>query len=349
MAQPTEPAPRAAEVFDVVHAKVLSFFPDLVRHLGGEPGRLMAQAGLDPAQLAAPTYRQLIELLELAAGELQRPGFGLRLASLQRGRMFGPLGLVMQNSRTFGQALQYVSEHIQAHSLAARVWQRRFPEEKMLFYGHDILLDRTPNRVQALEQILLLGHLAAMEMTGGQARVRKVHFRHQPVSPAKAYRRYFGCEVCFGQNEDGVFFSERDLAAPILDPDSQVYARATAFIDSEFAGRTAPVRALARGVIMQLLGGDECRSEQVAAELKLHPKTMSRRLQAEGTSFQAVKDEVRRDLMLYYLQNTSLDFAHISERLGFAEQSVMTRSCRRWFSASPTQLRDRSRADAPAA
>ena len=51
--------------------------------------------------------------------------------------------------------------------------------------------------------------------------------------------------------------------------------------------------------------------------------------------------------MLYYLQNTSLDFAHISERLGFAEQSVMTRSCNRWFFVSPTRLRVQSRRSIP--
>jgi AraC-like DNA-binding protein len=43
--------------------------------------------------------------------------------------------------------------------------------------------------------------------------------------------------------------------------------------------------------------------------------------------------------MIYYLQRTDLDFGRISERLGFAEQSVMTRACNRWFFASPTKLR----------
>ena len=80
-------------------------------------------------------------------------------------------------------------------------------------------------------------------------------------------------------------------------------------------------------------------NREVAAELNLHPRTLHRRLAAEGTSFQKIKDEVRRDVMLYYLQQTRLDFTRISERLGFSEQSVMTRRCNRWFSASPTRVR----------
>lgn len=336
-----------AEVFDVVHARILQFFPELVEQLGGDTRQLMRQAGIDVEKLAAAragaTYRQVVELMEASAQALHCPDFGLRLASLQSGRMFGPLGLVMKNSRTFGEALDYVSKHAEAHSLASRLWLKRLPGERAVFAGHDILLDRLPHRSQAMEQLLLLGHLAAMELTGGQARVRKVHFRHQPVSPPRVYRRYFGCEVQFDQNEDGVVFSDRDLAAPIVDPDSQVYEQATAFIDAQFAGRRPPLGALARGVIMQFLGTDECDNDRVAAELNLHARTLHRRLRAEGTSFRQIKDEVRRDLMLYYLQDTDLELARISDRLGFAEQSVMTRSCNRWFGLSPTRLRAQGR------
>jgi AraC-like DNA-binding protein len=334
----------ADEIFDVVHARILRFFPELVGQLGGDPKLLMQQVGFDAENLSdgksGATYRQMVHLIELAAAELRCPDFGMRLATLQSGgKMFGPLGLVMKNSRTFGDALDYVSKHTYAHSLAARVWLQRSRSGKAVFAGHDILLDRMPNKCQAMEQILLVGHLAAMEITGGLARARKVHFRHQPVSSLRTYRRYFGCDVRFGQNEDGVVYSERDLASPIIDPDSQVYRAATAFIDSRFTRHRPPLHAQARGVIMRFLGTERCTNDLTAAALNLHPRTMHRRLNAEGTSFQQIKDEVRRDVMLYYLQQTKLDFALISARLGFAEQSVMTRSCNRWFSVSPTKLR----------
>ena len=344
----------ADEVFDVIHARILRFFPDLVRQLGGNPTHLMQQIGIHPAKKPADgrsgaTYRQLVHLIELAADELRCPDFGMRLATLQSGSlMFGPLGLVMKNSRTFGDALDYVSKHTYAHSLAARIWLKGLPSRKMIFVGHDILLDRMPNKSQAMEQIMLLGHLAAVEITGRQARVRRVHFRHQPVSSISVYRRYFGCAVRFGQSEDGVVFSERDLASPIIHPDSQRYQAATSFIDASFTRFRPPLHAQARGMIMQLLGTDHhCTNERVAAALNLHPRTLHRRLRSEGTSFQQVKDEVRRDAIFYYLQQTNLDFAVISERVGFAEQSVLTRTCHRWFCASPTELRSRGRRAAP--
>ena len=186
---------------------------------------------------------------------------------------------------------------------------------------------------------MLLGHLNALDITGGRVRVRKVHFRHQPIAPLNTYRRYFGCTVRFGQSEDGVFFSDGDFACPILHPDLQLYQAATAFIDASFTRYTPPLHAQVRGVIMQFFGTDHCTNERIATTLNLHPRTLHRRLREEGTSFQQVKDEVRRDAMLYYIRHTNLDFVAISERLGFAEQAVLTRTCHRWFSASPTDLR----------
>jgi len=335
--------------FDVVHARVLRFFPELVLHLGGNPGRLYRTAGINPGQRdsgsARLSYRQLTALLELAAAELDCPDFGMQLASRQKGQdMFGPLGNVMKSSNTFGDALGYVSRHNYAHSLAARLWLETLPSRDAVFSGHDILAEGIPNKSQTMEQMLLLGHLAAMEMTGGRARAREVYFRHHPVSSARTYHRYFGCQVRFGQNENGIVFSRRDMETPIVDPDVRAHRAMVAYIDQHFTRRRPPTHAEVRGVIMRLLGIGDCSNARVAAELNLHLRTLHRRLSAEGTSFQQVKDEVRRDIMLYYLQQTDLELSRISEKLGFSEQSVMTRRCNTWFKAPPTQVRVQGKA-----
>nr|WP_251007915.1 helix-turn-helix transcriptional regulator [Sphingobium sp. BHU LFT2] len=90
---------------------------------------------------------------------------------------------------------------------------------------------------------------------------------------------------------------------------------------------------------MRRLAQGDCASAEVARALNIHHRTLRRRLKEEGTSFQEVKDDVRRDMTLYYLQQTDLDFREISEKLGFAEQAVFSRSCRRWFGDSPTRIR----------
>lgn len=332
--------------FDVVHADILRFFPELVAALGGDANALLRHVGIDPIDLSRGKtsigYRLIVNLLEHTATELRQPDFGMRLATLQGGDVFGTMGLVMKNSSTFGDALKYVTSHAYAHSLAARIRVKPDHARQTAFVGHDILLDRLPNKTQAMEQLMLLGHMNAMEITGGQARVRKVLFRHQPVSPPGTYRRYFGCDVRFDQREDGVVFSKRDLSCRIVAPDARAYQKATVYIDTKFTRVNPPLHAQVRGAVMQLMGTEDCSNERVAMELNLHPRTLHRRLKAEGTSFQEIKDEVRRDAALYYLHQTHLDLTDIAEKLGYAEHSVFTRRCTRWFDASPSELRSQA-------
>jgi AraC-like DNA-binding protein len=335
--------PEAA--FDTVHADTLRFFPELVRRLGGDPEQLAAEVDLDPACLSngGPCgYRSLANLMEHAAVRLGCPDFGLRLAAEQGGgSVFGALGVVMRNSKTFGEGLAYVVDHCHAHSLAARVRLVPDRDARTVFVRHDILLDPLPITRQVMEQFLLLAHLNAVESSDGKARVRRVLFRFQPQSSKRTYQRYFGCDAQFDQPADGVVFSEADLRCPTADPDPQVHAKATRFIETQFPPSKPPVRAQVRALILQWIESAECTKERVAAELRIHPRTLHRRLIAEGTSFEQVKDAVRRDVALGCLRASALSVQRIAERVGYAEHSVLTRSCSRWFGASPREVRRR--------
>ena len=336
--------------FDGVHMHMVRYFPQLVEELGGDVTTLLTLAGLSPANITevnfGATYRQLVILLEIAAVELGCPDFGMRLARLHGDwSLYGALGRVMRYAKTYGDALDYVAQHCYAHSLATRVWYDRRASEEQVFVHHDMLLAGLPNRVQTIEQIMLLGQQHVMFLTGGRARGRRIHFRHQPVAPLSVYRQNFGCPVYFGQNEDGFAVSEQDFNCPHVHADEEAFREAVGVIEREFVREDLPIHTRARGIIMMSLATGDCTNDRVAAELGMHRRTLLRKLGEAGTSFQKVKDEVRLDMMIYYLGETDLEFSRISERLGFSEQSVMTRLCHQWLAASPTAFRAMRRAE----
>jgi len=337
----------ADAAFEAVHADMLRFFPDVATGVGGDADALMRHVGIDPARFSAGEpalgLRPVITLLEHAAAALRCADFGMHLARRQGGgRVFGPMGVVMKNSRTLGEALDYCARHVHACSLAARMRIEPDRDNRRVSVAFELLLDRLRNKCQVVEQALLLANLNAIEITGGRARAREVLFRHQPLSPLRVYRENFGCVVRFDQHADGMVFSEQDARCPIADPDRQLYEMATSFIATHFTRATPPMHARVRGLILQYLGTERCTNERIAAELCLHPRTLHRRLKAEGTSFEVLKDEVRRDLALPYLQQADVKLTRIAERLGYAETSVLSRSCARWFASSPRQLRSRA-------
>ena len=347
-----EPVARTESRFDVVDSDAIRFFPELVRERGGEPERLLRRAQIDLGVVSKRgsvfQYRAMVNLFDIAATELQCPDFGLQLAALQGGtRVMGPIGVVMKNSKTLGHALGYCAKQIQAYSLATRV---RFVPDRAhhkLFVGLEILLDRLANESQAIEHALLLANLNVIDITGGAARVRQVCFRHAPVSALNVYAGAFGCEVLFGAAADGIVFEEQDLLCPVIAPDEWLYEMATSFIANHYSPGTPPLHARVRALINRLLGSEGCTNERVAAELCMHPRTLQRRLKCEGKSFEGIKDEVRREVAVRYLQCPDVPLAQVAGKLGYAAQSVLSRSCYRWFAASPRELRERSMAGVP--
>jgi AraC-like DNA-binding protein len=285
-------------------------------------------------------YRHLLDALRHSADMLDCPEFGLKLAVMQGGnKSIGPLGVAMKNSQTLGQAMAYCAKHINAYSLATRL--RLVPDRAnhKLLVHFEILLDRMPDKRQAVEHALMLASLNIRELTGGGAQSHMILFAHEAQISPRAYRQYFGCDVAFGQKVDGFALTEDDLLAPVVNADSRVYEMATAFIEARFPHTEASIQARVRSFVRQYLGTKDCANEHIAAEFCLHPRTLQRRLRAEGTSFEEIKDEIRRELAVRFIQHSDMPLKRVAEKLGYAETSVLSRSCFRWFAVSPRQLR----------
>ena len=331
---------------ETVYVETLRCFPELVRGLGGNPDVLLRRAGIDPALLdnarAVIEYRSVAELLQSAAEELDCADCGQRLAAMQAvpdGHMaIGPLGAVLRNSKTVGEAIEYCANHIHAYSTAIRVKSEPFRSRHRLLRV-DILPGEVTDKRQIVEYALLLGCKNALKISAGEAQVRAVLFRHQAAFSLDAYHAVFGCNVRFGQAADGLLFDEEDLRCRVVEADPWMYEMASSYIEARYPVGKPSIRALVRRFVQQHLGGGLCTCEQVAAELRLHPRTLQRRLSTEGASFDGIKDEVRRELAWRYIHQPDMPLARVAEKLGYSEASVLTRSCYRWFAASPRQLR----------
>lgn len=78
---------------------------------------------------------------------------------------------------------------------------------------------------------------------------------------------------------------------------------------------------------------------EIAKQLEVHPKKLSRTLAAEGMGFKELKQQVQRDLATIHLQENHLTIAEIAEKLGFSETSAFTRAFKHWTGISPQTYR----------
>ena len=331
-------------IHDFVRVDVLEQFFELVTELGGDPEQQLVRAAIDPQILAKPngilSYRSLIHLLHNCSIDLKCPTFGLQLAARQGGlRVLGPLEIAMMNSTTFGEAYEYCAHHLQSYSPAVEL--KLGPPRKggNRFIRFDILLNRTPLQQQVVEHAIALMHHAIIAMSDREIRVREIWIAHEPISPPAIYRRYFGTKVCFGKPVNAFFIASDDFDRPLNKRDPRLYDLATDFIDSRYPPVDTLLSFQVRAVGARLLADGKCSHKEVAEKLGMHPRTLQRRLREEGASFEEIKDDLRRDVALRYLGQKSISLTKLATMLGYSEPSVLTRSCYRWFSSSPRNVR----------
>lgn len=328
----------------MVRVDALRKFHEVVTRLGGDAKRLLAKVQIDAAILhnrhAVIPYRSLVLVLEHAAAELRCADFGMRLAAAQGGmKVLGPLEFAMRNSRTLREAFNYCADHVQVYSTASRMHAQAGRTPNTLFFHLEILEGRLPPHPQSIERALLLTQNISLSISQDKVRAREAWFRHEALAPPDAYREYFGCEVRFGQSMHGLVFADSDLDLPIPGADPQIYELSTDFIENHFPATDSILSTRVRTLVERLLLEGDCTYGSVASMLGMHPRTLQRRLHAEGQSVESIKDSVRRDIALRYLKQPSVPLIRIAKMLGYSETSALSRSCYRWFSLSPRQLR----------
>jgi AraC-like DNA-binding protein len=80
-------------------------------------------------------------------------------------------------------------------------------------------------------------------------------------------------------------------------------------------------------------------AEDMARTLGMSVRSLYRQLNDEGTSLQALKDEVRRDQSLQLLHRSNLPLKQIAATTGFSNEKTFSRAFRRWFGKMPSQYR----------
>jgi AraC-like DNA-binding protein len=81
--------------------------------------------------------------------------------------------------------------------------------------------------------------------------------------------------------------------------------------------------------------------EEVASDLSVHPRTLNRRLQADGTSFRKLANEARFLIARQLLAGTRMEITDIGLALGYAEPSGFTHAFQRWSGTAPSEWRAR--------
>lgn len=326
----------------LVRAEALRGYGELVASLGGDPAVLLRAAQIPGEAVGRPdqfvSFRAMLNLLEMSAAVLDCADFGLRLAERQDVGVTGPVALAAQNCETVGDAIACFQRFMHTHNEGLEMRVRTLGRGTVLI-SQVMLLRRAPPHTQLDERNVAMVADGLRLLGGNACRPQRALLTHDARLPLARYRTAFGCPVEFGQDCAGLEVSAADLRRPIRGQNPRLRRVATEFLERLGAGSAAALRRRVRDAVKPLLGSGRGDNGSVAHALHLHPRTLQRRLADEGTSFDAIRDDVRREMAEHYLTSSALPLSQISALLGYGEQSALTRSCRRWFGRPPLAMR----------
>ncbi|MFJ7626032.1 AraC family transcriptional regulator ligand-binding domain-containing protein [Streptomyces sp. NPDC097595] len=324
----------------LVRGVALTGFPDLVRELGGRPDEILCAAGIDPVAVGRYdtllSHRGVRSVLETAAEATGRPDLGRRLGLRQSTDVLGPVVMAGRTARTFGEAAEVFAQYVHHAACSVRVTSR--PDEHLVFVELRFEGRRWQRYPQVTEMCLARGLKVLRLMLGASYRPLSVHLPHRALSPAADYARDYAAVTRFEEPRTGFTLPAADLARPL----DHVPGTHRAMLQYLSGGTSPDGEDLIRSagdVVARMLPAGPPTVEAVARRLDLHPRALQRRLAAEGLCFSELVDRIRRDTAERLLTETAMPLVLLSHRLGYAEQSALTRACRRWFGAAPSVVR----------
>jgi AraC-like DNA-binding protein len=327
---------------DDVHqrANTVAVLPELLRELGVEPGPVFAGTGVDPGTLTAETripFGALAVLLDQAVAATGRADLGLMLGHRFVLEHHGVLGELMRTAPTLGAALKAFTRWQPGYSSGAVVYLHS--EGGMTAIGSAVCSASVRPRRVYTDLLLGIGVRMVALLTGGSVRLSEAQVTHRRPAETAPYARFIGAPVRFGEPLTCLFLPTEALSARLPGRDPLRHAAVGAEIAAARRGRGPTIETLVRGALRKLILVGKPTMEAVAGELALHPRTLRRRLKAEGAVFEDLRDEVRVASALELLELTDLPIAEVAAALSYATPEVFAEAFRRMRGVSPREWR----------
>lgn len=329
----------------MIRATSLRGLAPLITELGGEPHAVLDRFGIPAESIddddGMVSLTAFDRMLDATALEFDCPDLGLRLAERQDLHILGPVAVAIESSTTGAEALESAARFLFVHSpeLAIGVgddpWGR--PGIVALTYRKD--LAESSYSPQGSELGLGLFRNTTVQLLGGTRGLRSVEIPHSPLSPVERYTRFFGTDVKFNRPEGALCVERRLLDERVASGDPETRRTAIEHLAGTYTDPSSTVQHRTRTAISGILPFSSPDIDTVSRLLSLHPRTLQRRLEAEGTSFARILDDLRRDRTHRYITTTDLPFGRVAQLVGFVEQATLSRAVRRWFGVSPRDLR----------
>ena len=316
---------------------VNALLPSAKKHgLDGE--RVLERAGIDPALLGierarvpSASYRRLVEYLTF---ELQDENCGL-LAQRSKIGTFAMMCHACISCPTLGEFLQRCTEFnaLVNDSLAMELRS----DGEYARYSITARPGATDEDELIIMILLAITHRLSNWVIGQTITLSRVDITRKRPSFAHEYNFLFMAPIHFEQEENCLRFAARYLEMPVIQTEqdlSQFLAGPSIHLMTSPDADKSLVSRI-RAMIKDDVAGNFPEFNNIAKSLHMTTATLRRRLRAEGSSYQQLKDDIRRDVAIHHLGRGKLNMDRVAESVGFSEPTSFFRAFKRWTGVTP--------------
>lgn len=301
------------------------------------------------------SYRQLNKLIYNGIKECQKPGIGLLVGSYIDWSYHGTVGSVVYCSPSLKDAF-----HAYFHFLAfIQPYYAKHLQERRYFYDTkemivDPILPFGPTvnnqdlyRFEIEFQLaitLRLGNLCGNKSVSDS----NIHVCLEYKEPEYSYiYQNLPCaSVSFNCERSSISASVEFIARPWRDLRRPAFLRVIRQCEEEFQELGTTMHFSTR--VCRIIAANyfnpnnSVTLEHVAECLNMTPRSLTRRLSSENTSFRNLYHEVRMEMTSHHLKHSRLSIEEISNLMRFSSVSSLRRSVKNWSGSVISSIRDKS-------
>lgn len=318
---------------------------DILGEEGIRPEDVLAGSGIDTLQVRAPetriSARQLLTVFHNAHRLSKDPGVAIKAGKRIHVTHFGLYGYALLSSPTPREAIDFALKY---RPLAVALVGLRFVEDAGagVWELSDPLSLGTHSELFRFVLEFQLGTLLSLHSDILGRPVDPVEIRTVYPAPPHAaeYEALLRCPVRFAQEHNEMRFSQDWLQQKLAfaNPITAALVRETC---DQLLTELKAASGLA-GTVFNILmerPGHFPDVEAVAGQLHMTSRTLRRKLQAQDTSYQAILNDVRKQLAIDYLRKTRMNTEDIAVSLGFSDAANFRNAFKKWTGKTPGEFR----------
>ena len=344
--------PSPGTAFSTVRASFLAALITRFEVQGRSAQPLLNRIGISAAQLSDPygaiPLPLFVDFLEAAAEMSDDPILGARIGTGLTAADMGPVGLILSLSGSVDRGISRIAHYVNA--LQSGTQSQWVPDRDRFVFSYRISDGAIWPRRQDAEFSLSTVTQVIRDNFSSRFAPIEVHFEHPAPADPQALGRIFRAPVKYLQPINRLIIARSDATRVLRQEDVGLLDTLERHV-RDLVGEASPqfgleggTTAAARAVMDASLGLSAVTLDRVAAALHIGPRTLQRRLSAEGTSLRDLLSDLRHARAAKLLAQPGARVGQVAQALGYTDPTAFWRAWQGWTGETPNETRRRGNA-----